>query len=140
VHPDATVVTVLIADDSPLMRLALTEVLNAEPDLHVVAVADSADEAIRQAETHLPTVAVLDVRMPGNGLAAAARIHHTAPSIKIIALTGDATALSSPDLTHWGITDALLKGASNAEIIAAVRYAAGTGSAAEDTPDTEPRG
>ncbi|MFD2352780.1 response regulator [Nonomuraea ferruginea] len=66
--------TVLIGDDQPLIREVLTEVLTAEPDLDVVAVAADAREAVRLAVRHLPAVAILDVRMPGGGAWAAREI------------------------------------------------------------------
>jgi len=68
-----TELRVLISDDDVMIRDVLEEVLNAEADIAVVAVAGDADEAIRLAERHRPEVAVLDVRMPGGGGARAAR-------------------------------------------------------------------
>lgn len=124
VTPDAPIVTVLVADDSPVMRFALTEVLNAERDLCVVAVAGSADEAVRLAATHRPAVAILDVHMPGDGRAAAALIQGASPETRLITFTGDPGAVSALDLDRHGLADHLIKGATNAEIIAAVRKAA----------------
>lgn len=114
--------SVLVCDDEPMIRDALREMFQAEPDLEVVAVAGDADEAIALAETHLPVVAVLDVRMPGGGGARATReIRVRSPRTRILAFSayGDATAIS--DMLHVGAGEYLVKGAPNTEILAAVR-------------------
>ena len=117
----------LIADDSIEMRDALTLVIEAEPDLRVIATA-SADEAVEAVVAHRPGVAVLDVHMPGNGVVAARRIRRAAPHTKVIMLTGDTGALSRPDHDRLGLSEFLVKGVSNATLIAAIRRAAGSGS------------
>jgi DNA-binding NarL/FixJ family response regulator len=117
-------VTVLIADDQPLMRSALRTCLEAEADLVVVAeVADGA-EAVREATRRRPDVAVIDVRMPIlDGIEATRRI---------TALTGDRVpqvlVMTTFDLDEY-IIDALRAGASGflmkdappAELVRAVR-------------------
>jgi DNA-binding LytR/AlgR family response regulator len=57
--------SVLICDDDEMIREALRDVLQAEPDIDVVALARDTDEAIALAERHAPVVTVLDLRMPG---------------------------------------------------------------------------
>jgi DNA-binding NarL/FixJ family response regulator len=57
-------VTVLIADDQPLMRAALRTCLEAEPDLTVVGEAADGAETVRLARRLGPDVVVMDVRMP----------------------------------------------------------------------------
>ena len=116
---------VLIADDSVAMRDALTEIIEAEPDMRVVAAA-SADEAVEIAAAQRPAVAILDMHMPGNGAAAADRIPRVAPDTKLIVLTGDADALSERDRDRLRLSDYLIKGVANATIIAAIRRAAGS--------------
>lgn len=116
---------ILIADDSVHMREALTHVIGAEPDMLVVAAGASADEAVELAAESLPDVAVLDIHMPGNGAIAADRIHRVAPDTSLVVLTGDADALSEPDCIRLGLCDYLVKGVSNATIVAAIRNAGG---------------
>jgi DNA-binding NarL/FixJ family response regulator len=57
-------VTVLIADDQPLMRSALRTCLDAEPDLTVVGEAGDGAETVRLVHRLRPDVVVMDVRMP----------------------------------------------------------------------------
>jgi DNA-binding NarL/FixJ family response regulator len=113
---------VLISDDDPMICDALREVLQAEPDLEVVAVAQDADEAIALAERHTPAIAVLDVRMPGGGGARAAReILQRSPGTQIVAFSAHADRGAIDDMRRAGVTEYLLKGVANAEILAAIR-------------------
>jgi DNA-binding NarL/FixJ family response regulator len=119
-------VRVLICDDDPLIREALREVLQAAPDIAVVAVATSTDEAIALAERHAPTVAVLDIRMPGGGGPRVAReLRARFPGIGLLAFSAYGDARSVDDMRQAGVRDHLLKGARNTEIVAAVRRLAG---------------
>ena len=67
--------TAMIADDEPLLRGALQRLLlQAWPELELVAEARNGREAIELFEAHQPTVCFLDVHMPGmNGIEAARR-------------------------------------------------------------------
>jgi DNA-binding NarL/FixJ family response regulator len=127
------VVLVLIADDSNEMRDALTAVIEAEPDLQVISTA-SADEAVEAVVAHRPDVAILDVHMPGNGVVAARRIRRVAPGTKVIMLTGDTGALTRPDHDRLGLSAYLIKGVSNATLIATIRRAAGLPADLAGTP------
>ena len=117
-----TVVRVLISDDDEMIRDVLKEVLDAESDIAVVAVAGDVDEAIRLAEHHRPAVAVLDVRMPGGGGARAAReIARRSPDTAILAFSAYADRASMAGLVAAGVTEYLVKGVPNATIVEAVR-------------------
>jgi DNA-binding NarL/FixJ family response regulator len=121
---------VLISDDDPMIRDALRDVLQAEPDLEVVAVAQDADEAIALTRAHSPAVAVLDVRMPaGGGPRAAREIRELSPATRIMAFSayGDSGALE--EMRRLGVTEYLEKGVTNAEIVAAVRRVGGAAAA-----------
>ena len=58
-------VSILIADDHQVLRDGLSSVLDAEPDMDVVAEAADGLEAVRSVEELKPDVLVLDLRMPG---------------------------------------------------------------------------
>jgi len=115
---------VLVADDDPMIRLALSEVLEAEADLQVVAIAEDALQAVALAETHSPDVAVLDVRMPGGGGTHAAReIRVCSPRTQLLAFSAYDDSGTVEELKRLGVREYLIKGVTNAEIVAAVRRA-----------------
>ena len=66
---------VLIADDQALVRAGFRALIDAEPDLAVVAEAADGEEAVEVATRHRPDVVLMDVRMPRtDGLRATARL------------------------------------------------------------------
>jgi DNA-binding NarL/FixJ family response regulator len=68
-------ISVLLADDQALVRAGFRALLNAEPDIQVVAEAADGLEAIKLAQQHKPDVVLMDIRMPGvDGLEATKRI------------------------------------------------------------------
>jgi DNA-binding NarL/FixJ family response regulator len=69
------VIKILLADDQPLVRTGFRMILDAEPDMEVIAEAGDGADAVRQARRLLPDVVVMDIRMPvQDGIAATAEI------------------------------------------------------------------
>jgi len=80
--------TVLIADDHPLVREALHRALDVEEDMKVVAEATDGEEAVRLASELKPNVVVMDIVMPKvNGIEATKKIKEIAPDTAILILT-----------------------------------------------------
>jgi two-component system nitrate/nitrite response regulator NarL len=77
---------VVVADDHPPTRSGVREALEKQSWI-VVAEAATADEAIAAAREHAPDVCLLDIHMPGSGIAAAAEITHTVPDVAVVMLT-----------------------------------------------------
>ena len=68
-------ISVLLADDQALVRAGFRALLNAEPDIQVVAEAADGLEAVKRAQQTHPDVVLMDIRMPGvDGLEATKRI------------------------------------------------------------------
>ncbi|MGH8204634.1 MAG: response regulator, partial [Steroidobacteraceae bacterium] len=57
-------ISVILADDHPVVRDGLAAIVNQQPDMEVVAEAGDGAEAIALYEQHRPDVMVLDLRMP----------------------------------------------------------------------------
>ena len=77
---------IVIADDHPPTRSGVRDALEQQ-DCVVVAEAATADEAVAAAREHRPDVCLLDIRMPGSGIAAAAEITHALPDVAVVMLT-----------------------------------------------------
>ncbi|MGW2328870.1 response regulator transcription factor [Streptomyces sp. NPDC001700] len=81
-------IRVLLAEDAPLIRQALTALLSQEPDLEVVAAVDRGDLIVPTALRTPPDVAVLDIGLPGtDGITAAVELHARLPSCRTLVLT-----------------------------------------------------
>jgi two-component system NarL family response regulator len=81
-------ITLLAADDHPLIRSGITAVLAAEPDMTVVAEAANGEEALEKYREHPTDVVLLDLSMPVmDGLSACAAIIAEFPEAKIVMLT-----------------------------------------------------
>ena len=85
-NPDARI-RILIADDHVLVREGIRNFLATEPDLQIVGEAGDADGAVALARAQAPDVAVLDLRMPGGGVAATRRIREVSTATQVVILT-----------------------------------------------------
>ncbi|HKR69635.1 MAG TPA: response regulator transcription factor [Streptosporangiaceae bacterium] len=117
---------ILIADDQPLVRTGVAQLVGTQPDLEVVAEAADGLQAVSGAAVHRPDVVVMDVRMPElDGIEATRRV---------VALTPDpprVVLLTTFDLDEYvfggllaGASGFLLKHAPPEEIVLAIRAAA----------------
>src|SRR5947209_20058415 len=79
---------VLLVDDHALLRTGVANIINQEPDLHVVAEAGNGVEALEAYERHQPDVTLLDLRMPVmEGVEVVRRIRERDPKALVIVLT-----------------------------------------------------
>ena len=118
-------VTVLIADDHPVVREGLRGMLAAEPGITVVGEAGSGDEAVTMARMHRPDVVLMDLRMPGgDGVLATAGILATAPGTRVVVLTTYETDVDIVRAVEAGATGYLLKDTPRSDLVSAIRAAA----------------
>jgi DNA-binding NarL/FixJ family response regulator len=81
-------VRVLLADDHPLLRKGIADMLMEHPDLNLLGEASNGQEALDKALDLQPDVVLMDVTMPVmDGIEAARRIKEAAPGIRIIGLS-----------------------------------------------------
>lgn len=81
-------IRVLIADDHPLIRQGIKQILELEKDMTVVAQAGNGDEAVRMAQETKPDIILMDINMPDiNGIQAISRLKELDIPSKIIVLT-----------------------------------------------------
>lgn len=80
-------ISIVVVDDHPLFREGVVTTLVESGYFDVVAQAGDREDAILQAEKHLPDLLLLDVSMPGGGIETADEIARRVPIIKIIMLT-----------------------------------------------------
>ncbi|WBC14255.1 response regulator transcription factor [Micromonospora sp. WMMA1998] len=118
-------VRVLIVDDDPLVRGALSMILGGVPDLTVVGEATDGAEVPAAVAAHAPDVVLMDIRMPRvDGLAATEALRATAQPPEVLVLTtfdADEQVLRA---LRAGASGFLLKDTPPAEIVAAVRRVA----------------
>jgi EAL domain-containing protein (putative c-di-GMP-specific phosphodiesterase class I)/AmiR/NasT family two-component response regulator len=130
-------VRVLIADDEPALRGALTDLLAQEPSLALVGSAADADEAVSIAQREQPDVALVDVRMPAGGGARAAReIVRSSPRTRVIALSAFEDRATVLEMLRAGAVGYLVKGTAGEEIVGSIhRVANGRASVSADVVD-----
>jgi len=117
-------IRVLIADDHAMFREGLAALIRAQADMHVVALATDAAEALALCKSILPDVAVIDLRMPGGGLAAIERIAGSCPGVRTVAFTmHDDEAYMRATLAAGG-AGYVIKGAAGSELMDAIRAVA----------------
>ena len=114
--------TILIADDHPLLREALRHALESEKDVDVIAEAGDGEEAVRLASELKPDVVVMDIVMPKlNGIEATKKIKEIAPNIAILILTAYDDEEYVLGLLDAGAAGYLLKSARGRDLVEAIR-------------------
>lgn len=113
---------ILLADDHQIIREGLAALLHKEPDMQVVAQADTGRTAVQLARKHAPDVVVMDVSMPDlNGIEAAKQIRAEMPAVKIIALSMHSDRRFVAQMLKAGASGYLLKDSAFEELTQAIR-------------------
>jgi DNA-binding NarL/FixJ family response regulator len=122
VHAAHSLIRILTVDDHPLLRKGIVALVNAEPDMKLVAEASNGKEAIDAFRTQRPDVTLMDLQMPGvDGLDAIQAIRDEFPEARIIVLTtysGDMRVLRA---LRAGARGYILKGNVHEELLNTIR-------------------
>ena len=117
--------TIVVADDHAVVRSGLRLLLDAEPELEVIAEAGDMPDAIRMVQVHRPGVLVLDLNMPGgSGLDAISTLTASTPESAIVVLTMQDDPSFARKALQNGALAFVLKEAADEELLEAVRAAA----------------
>ncbi|MGE5841985.1 MAG: response regulator [Deltaproteobacteria bacterium] len=115
--------TVLIAEDSTILREALKLLLSSQPDLVVVGEASDGLEAVHYAQNQSPDLVLMDLSMPkSTGLDAIKEIKRVTPQTKIIALTLHKAREYILSTLEAGADGYVPKDAHSSELMAAIRH------------------
>lgn len=115
-------ITIMLADDHPLLREALRNVLEKQDDFEIIAEAGDGEEAVRLATKLVPNVVLMDISMPKlNGLEATRQIRAKCPNIAILVLTVSDDSEHILGILESGAAGYLTKSVFGDEVIQAVR-------------------
>jgi DNA-binding NarL/FixJ family response regulator len=122
--PIPLVTRILIADDHAIVRSGLKKVLDAKPDLQVVAEAEDGAEAVDKALAEDVHLAILDVSMPRmTGIQAVAELHKRKPELKTLMLSMHDSEQFLFEALKAGASGYVLKSGADTDIVDAVRAA-----------------
>ncbi len=125
-RPAAAPIRILLADDHPVIRIGVRNMLQAEEGFEVVGECADGDEAITQTLELLPDILLLDLYMPRlPGLEAMRAIMSGSPTVKIILLTSTISTQQIIEALQIGARGIILKDALGDHVTTAIRTVSG---------------
>jgi len=113
-----TETTIIIADDHPIFRQGLKQLIEKQPGFRVVAEAEDGETALELIATHAPAVAVLDLNMPKlDGFSIAQRVQQMKLPVRIVILTMHKDELHFNEAINLGIRGYVIKDSAATEVI-----------------------
>ena len=120
--PIPLVTRILVADDHPIVRSGVRKVLDAKPDLEVVAEAEDGAEAVEKALAEDVHLAILDVSMPRmTGIQAAAELSKRKPELRTLMLSMYDSEQFLFEALKAGASGYVLKSSADEDLVAACR-------------------
>jgi DNA-binding NarL/FixJ family response regulator len=118
---DSAGIRVLLVDDHPWVRTALTDLLSDEDDLTVVGECEDGSQVVDAVSRLHPDVVLMDLSMPVmNGLAASEALHAVRPEPRIVVLTGEGAA-AEPKVVAAGAHALLSKSGRSDALLGCLR-------------------
>jgi len=118
-------ISIILADDHPLVHRGMHAVLEREPDFSIVGVAADGLETVRLTERLKPDILVLDLMMPGlSGLEALRILRERSPRTRIVILSMYSSSAFIAQALQNGAIGYVLKGYPEEHLVRSVREAA----------------
>lgn len=115
-------IRLLLVDDHALVREGLRQMLSAQSDLEVIGEAPNGSIALAMVKKQRPDIVLMDITMPGmNGIEATSAINDMGLGVKVLGLTVHENVEYFFRMLVAGASGYILKGASSAELISAIR-------------------
>lgn len=115
--------TILLADDHPLLRRGLAELINSQSDLAVVGEAHRGDEVLAHPELSRTDLLVLDLSLPGlSGIEVLRRVRQSHPKLRVVVLTMYAEEQYAPQVLSEGAAAFVSKSEPAEEFLRIVRH------------------
>lgn len=115
-------ITLILADDHAVVRTGLRMLLEAQPDMKIIAEAESGREAVNKVRSLQPDVVLMDIQMPDvNGIEATKQIKKLAPATAVLALTMHEDDQYFFEMLHAGASGYVPKRAAPDDLLTAIR-------------------
>jgi DNA-binding NarL/FixJ family response regulator len=119
-------IRVLLADDHNIVREGLKSLLEKDPYIEVIAMADNGRKTVQLAGELKPDVAVIDIAMPEmNGIEATRRISRDVPEVKVLVLSMHSARRFVTEALSAGAKGYMLKDCAAEELVRAIHTVAG---------------
>lgn len=119
---DPATIRLMLVDDHAILRAGLVNLLNGEPGLQVVAVADDGESALALWRVHRPDVMLLDISMGGmDGIETLRHLLAEFPDARVIMLTSSEVGEDVRHALEAGASGYITKNVRRAELFEAIR-------------------
>jgi len=115
-------IRLMLVDDHAILRAGLVNLLNGEPGLQVVAVADDGESALKLWHEHRPDITLLDISLGGmDGIETVRRLRTDVPDARVLMLTSSEAEEDVRHALEAGASGYVTKNVRRAELVQAIR-------------------